>query len=64
MEPVANASPAGLVPTLSKIGNLSFLNLVPLDTNPPVFPCHWKFLDWSRTRLDGSRSDLPSAPPI
>src|SRR5690349_14014883 len=25
MEPVANASPAGLVPALSKMGNLSFL---------------------------------------
>jgi hypothetical protein len=25
MEPVVNASPAGLVPTLSKMGNLSFL---------------------------------------
>jgi hypothetical protein len=28
MEPVANASPAGLVPTLSKMENLSFLNLL------------------------------------
>jgi hypothetical protein len=28
MEPVVDASPAGLVPTLSKMGNLSFLNLL------------------------------------
>jgi hypothetical protein len=27
MEPVAYASPAGLVPALSKMGNLSFLKL-------------------------------------
>jgi len=59
MEPVVNTSPAGLVPTLSKMGNLSFLNLVPLDTNPASDPCHWNFLDQRSDNSGELRCRLP-----
>jgi hypothetical protein len=46
--PVTNASLAGLVPTRSKMGTLSFLKLTgEADTSPAFDPCHLNSLKWS-----------------